>query len=311
MNKKEEEEWYILAQFYLSVFQCFYFERTNSWHQKGWDDYNKDYGQFCHKYEDSIDPTKDLVYALFLSADNPQGGAFQQAAKKLEQFVRSLFLRERGYHYDVITEEINGAIRMYDYASRSLTVEEAQRSLQHLNTLAARFPIVTKHHYLDDYWVSSQKCQTLAEREADELIRQQKPLVEQFFIDLCKVLRILADDPIVSGSGNYQSIPGAQRTYQDMQNEIASRLANLPKYTAFVKVSPDERTIESTIKTVEPEFGIGRKKLEARKQQIKEQNLHAGYLRKHEEVEEEILTRQSNCRGTIPSSERFKPERDV
>jgi hypothetical protein len=99
----------------------------------------------------------------------------------------------------------------------------------------------------------------------------------------------------------YHTIPAKtimhpQRTYADVLNEVASQIANLPAYTARVKVATDNGNEEHTIKTLDPKqehdkplFGQA---LQERKDRIKEQNIKDGYVRERTEVEAEIIKRQ-------------------
>jgi hypothetical protein len=94
-----------------------------------------------------------------------------------------------------------------------------------------------------------------------------------------------------------KTIMHPQRTYADMLNEVASEIANLPVYTARVKVATDNGNEEHTIKTLDPKqehdkplFGQA---LQERKDRIKEQNIKDGYIREWTEVEAEIVKRQA------------------
>src|SRR5438105_15840013 len=65
-----------------------------------------------------------------------------------------------------------------------------------------------------------------------------KQCVVRFFLDLLAMLRVLAVEPIEDDSGRQEIVyrPGSVRTYADMQNEIATRLATLPNFTARIKM---------------------------------------------------------------------------
>jgi hypothetical protein len=84
-----------------------------------------------------------------------------------------------------------------------------------------------------------------------------------------------------------------QRSYADMLNEVASQLANLPLYTARVKITADRQGVEHTAKTLEPEKGLGRTALQERIDRITEYNRQAGYIQTRQVVEAEIRTRQN------------------
>ena len=69
---------------------------------------------------------------------------------------------------------------------------------------------------------------------------------------LIQLSAALAKEPILVGSGQYEPILDKPRTYADVQSEITSRLANLPRYTARCKLSQGDALIEVTIKTLPP-----------------------------------------------------------
>jgi hypothetical protein len=76
--------------------------------------------------------------------------------------------------------------------------------------------------------------------------------LRQWFVDWltwCAGIAQLADllkrEPIMVGSGQYDPIFGPIRTYADMQNEIASILANLPRHHARCKLGEHEYTIKT------------------------------------------------------------------
>ncbi len=73
-------------------------------------------------------------------------------------------------------------------------------------------------------------------QEVDDLIKYNQPLFERFLVQLHDVLSILAADPILSGSGSYEHVPSSQRTFSDMNAEMANELVNLPRYTALAKI---------------------------------------------------------------------------
>jgi hypothetical protein len=102
-----------------------------------------------------------------------------------------------------------------------------------------------------------------------------------------------------------------QRTYADMLNEVASELVNLPLFTARVKIIEDGQKVEYTVKTLDPKqlpdkplFGQA---LQERIDNIKEQNIQSGYLRKRSDVEEEIIKRQEQPPESEPPISRRQP----
>ena len=68
------------------------------------------------------------------------------------------------------------------------------------------------------------------------------------FIRMLRSLRetmaILAAEPVMVDTGQYQPVY-RQRTYQDMENEIANSLSQLPNYHARVKLLTGEHTIRT------------------------------------------------------------------
>ncbi len=77
-----------------------------------------------------------------------------------------------------------------------------------------------------------------------------------FVTCLRQAMQVLAIDPILVDTGQHEPIYDKPRTYADVQNEIATRLANLPKFTARVKIiGTGDTPVEHTIKTLEPERG--------------------------------------------------------
>ena len=110
---------------------------------------------------------------------------------------------------------------------------------------------------------------------------------------LRQILQLLADEPIMGDSGKTEPIYDKPRAYVDVHNEIASLLANLPRYTAKIKImGADGTSVEHTIKTCEPERGIRGTLLQERKKRIQQHNRREGYVRERAEVEEEIRKRQ-------------------
>jgi len=117
--------------------------------------------------------------------------------------------------------------------------------------------------------------------------------IAKLVLGLRKLMDILAREPIMVDSGQHEPIYEKPRTYADVQNEIATRLANLPKFTARVKITVDGKPVEHTVKTLSPERGLGGRALQDRKDRIRANNRTDGYTRTRDEVEEEIRNRQN------------------
>ena len=97
-----------------------------------------------------------------------------------------------------------------------------------------------------------------------------------------------------------------------MQNDIANELLHLPKYTARVKLTDaSDRIVEHTIITREPEKGVYGRLLQERIEKIKEQNKKPnpyGYTRPRQDIEVEIIKRQTRCRNGSPPVQPQKPQ---
>ncbi len=102
------------------------------------------------------------------------------------------------------------------------------------------------------------------------------------------------------------AIPHPQRPYADIRNEIANDIANLPKFTARVKIALDDtQNVEHMIKTLAPGQVIARS-LPQRMATIQAQNRKPDqfgrvYCRSRKEVEAEITNRQSSWDGSSPA----------
>ena len=117
-----------------------------------------------------------------------------------------------------------------------------------------------------------------------------------FIASLRLVMLVLADDPILINTGQHEPIYDKPRTYQDVQNEIATRLANLPKFTARVKmIGSDDKPVEHTVKTLKPERGFRGIALQDRIESIRANNIRDKYCLQRSDVEEEIRKRQDQC----------------
>ena len=101
----------------------------------------------------------------------------------------------------------------------------------------------------------------------------------------------LAQYPILVDTGQYQ--PKYQnRTFADMENEIARDLTQQPNFQAKVKLLSGEHTIQT--KNYPP--GLTGKYLEARIEQITEQT-RLNYCKPRAAVEEEIRQRQERLKA--------------
>jgi hypothetical protein len=115
-------------------------------------------------------------------------------------------------------------------------------------------------------------------------------------------IEALAAEPIMVDSGKYQMLPGTQRSFSDMQNEIANTLKNLPPYHAKVKLvtsrAGQETVCEHTIRTPIKDTGLSGQALLARIDRIQRQT-RARYCTPREEVQKAIRARQDQRPGPI------------
>ena len=135
----------------------------------------------------------------------------------------------------------------------------------------------------------------------------------RFFASLhCAQLALFQSPIETMDSGQYEQdkrtqthyIMHSQRAYADMLNEVASRLTNLPLYTAQVKITTEAGRAEHTIRTLDPKEQSDRplfgQALQDRIDRIQEHNRTPDergirYCRPQQEVEAEIRQRQEQC----------------
>jgi hypothetical protein len=106
-------------------------------------------------------------------------------------------------------------------------------------------------------------------------------------------LGVLAQTPILVDTGQYQA-KYQNRTYQDMENQIARDLANAPNYTAKVKLV---NAGEYTIKTKPAAESLTGDALAERIDAVKRHCRVLGYTRHYTEVIEELRKRQEQLLG--------------
>ncbi len=134
----------------------------------------------------------------------------------------------------------------------------------------------------------------------------------EFLSSLTDVMDILACHPILVDTGQYRPRYGPPRTYQDMENEIASKLTNLPNFEARVKTIGGECTIRTQLPS--PSAALSGEALAARLTRIQEQTRRL-YCQPRAQVEEEIrrrharyLAEQEGQTGDIPVRRRATEE---
>jgi hypothetical protein len=116
-------------------------------------------------------------------------------------------------------------------------------------------------------------------------------------------LGVLALAPILVDTGQYQA-KYQNRTYQDMENQIARDLANAPNYTAKVKLVDAG---EYVIRTKPAPQGLDGDALAERIDTVKRHCRALGYTRHYTEVIEELRKRQEFLfgLGDTPNEEAY------
>ena len=105
-------------------------------------------------------------------------------------------------------------------------------------------------------------------------------------------MTVLSQNPILVDTGSQYQPKYQNRTFADMENEIARDLTNQPNYQAKVKLLSGEHTIQT--KKYPP--GLTGKYLEARIEQLTEQT-RKNYCKPRTEVEREISERQDHLKA--------------
>lgn len=112
---------------------------------------------------------------------------------------------------------------------------------------------------------------------------------EEFLTSLRQAMQVLAIEPIMVDSGQHEPIYDNPRSYADVQNQIATELANMPQYHAKCKLGQDECEIE----TLPLEPGRNDEELAQFTQDIMERSIELCY-RPRVEIVEEIRKRQED-----------------
>lgn len=123
--------------------------------------------------------------------------------------------------------------------------------------------------------------------------------LDKFLRALRTTFAALCQEPVLVDSGRWEDVYDKPRTYADVQNEIATRLANQKNYIAKVKTEGGEYTIKTiplddngagTASTVPSPGGGGRDGYAARLELVREQTRKL-YCRSRLVVEEEVAKR--------------------
>jgi hypothetical protein len=112
----------------------------------------------------------------------------------------------------------------------------------------------------------------------------------EFLRSLRSAMEVLASDPVLVNVGAHEAIYDKPRSYQDVQNQVANMLVGLPDYTARVKIKGD---CEHLIQTLKPDKGLYGKALQDQIADIQNRNRKAGYTHPRQDIEQEIIKRQS------------------
>ena len=118
-------------------------------------------------------------------------------------------------------------------------------------------------------------------------------LLVKMITELRYTMDKLAERSILVDTGQYK--PKCQnRTFADMENEIARDLTQMPLYHARVKLVEGE----AEIKTVDPLPDINESNLDLRITLLQRQMIQLGYCRDYKDVEKEIRERQERWRSS-------------
>jgi len=126
-----------------------------------------------------------------------------------------------------------------------------------------------------------------------------------FLRSLRSAMEALAVDPILVDTGQHEPIYDKPRTYADVQNEIATRLTNLPNYRAKVKTIGQEHTIQ----TLPLSSGLTSQSLVSRRELVIS-HTRSLYCRPRSEIEQEILDRQEELTRPVKKQAKAKPVED-
>ena len=210
-------------------------------------------------------------------------------------------------------ERLSRSGRTIDFYSLS----EEEESLQ------SQYWQLIRSAYNDGVWQEWKK-------EAERLAQQDIQQIMAFITEWEELARLLAAEPIQVSSGQYQprkrtqvtwvahesekmtiprkTIMHPQRTYADVQAELASELVNLPQFTARVKISDASgSTVEHVIRTVAPAKGLYGKARQDRLERIRANNIRDGYIIDRATVEAEITERQTRCSQQVLQSSLPQP----
>jgi uncharacterized protein DUF87 len=124
-------------------------------------------------------------------------------------------------------------------------------------------------------------------------MRSGGPAFVRMLRSLRKVMQILAKEPILTDTGVYAPRL-QQRSFSDMENQIANEISQLERFTCRVKLLSSEHTV----KTRPAPQGLTGDLLAARLSRIKRRMFRLGYVRDAQAVREEVAKRHEQLRGS-------------
>jgi Type IV secretory system Conjugative DNA transfer len=187
-------------------------------------------------------------------------------------------------------------------------------SQQHFNGLAQSANYLGRPSFLSNEPTLTRFLREHTKRRFSDVfyslrIPERGRLFVQMLTKLRQTMAILVQEPILVDTGRYQH-KYQQRTYADMENEIANALSTQPNFHAKVKLLAGEHVI----RTSPPLQGLTGERLTDRIRGIKQQMRSPtfGYCKHYREVEREIRERQEQWRregdsGESPPRQRRKP----
>ncbi len=126
--------------------------------------------------------------------------------------------------------------------------------------------------------------------QVDKFIEAQKPLFENVIREIRMVCELLAEKPIMASTGEHEQVVSGQRSFQDMENEMASLLVNLPNHIAYVRIGTSEESEKPRIGTLRLPIGVTDNELKKRREQVEAQT--CAYGTSEQEIEKALQERR-------------------
>ena len=191
-----------------------------------------------------------------------------------------------------------GAEYMYDYQDYLTSEDDYNRK----ELIAERYEYARSQ--LKSYLVST-KSPTEIHAILLQRARTEVHAILQFSSALSFAAGVLGRYPIMVDSPQFKDVPGIQRTFADMVNEMALELPNLPHYTAYCKLISGKYTIRIDDKKAPDAQSV----VVARTQKIIEQTRKL-YCKKRTDVEKEIADRQAELTKPLKPQKKAKQDED-